>query len=108
MRDYLLIESCRADAGEAPPHPWRFAGQLADNGDRVSMYLVGNAVLLARRAAREPRVLALIAAGVAVLADETSLRERNVETRELLAGVAPASLDRVIDALAAGMRVHWC
>ena len=42
-----------------------------------------------------------------MLADSFSLKERGIDSGKLVAGVKPAQLDVVLDALAAGTKVIW-
>ena len=46
-------------------------------------------------------------AGVQVLADDFSLRERGIVAQRLVSGVKPSPLDVVIDQLAEGRKVLW-
>jgi intracellular sulfur oxidation DsrE/DsrF family protein len=50
---------------------------------------------------------ALSRAGVTVLADEFSLRERGIKKGKLVKGVKAAPLDVVVDAMAAKAKVIW-
>jgi hypothetical protein len=107
MSNYLFIESRPDfDAGRE-----RFgaalAGALSREGARVTTLLVQNGVLCARRGARAPGVDALLAAGVAVLADDFSLRERAIPVERLRHGIEPSSLGVVIDRLLDGWHVIW-
>jgi hypothetical protein len=83
------------------------AADLTGRGDAVSVLLVQNAVLAARRRARAAWLDQLEAAGVPVLADSFSLRERAIPAGDLRAGVRAAELDVALDALLAGDRVLW-
>ena len=107
MNDYLLIESRDSfECGDVHAH-CELALALARAGHRVRMFLVQNGVMPARYGARVPGFDALLQAGVPVLAEEQSLRERGIPPGSLRAGVHPAPLELVIDALAAGARVLW-
>jgi sulfur transfer complex TusBCD TusB component (DsrH family) len=63
----------------------------------VTVFLVQNGVLASRVGARGTHVSGLAAAGVTVLADDFSLRERGIEARELGAGVRSASIETLVD-----------
>ena len=107
MNDYLLIESRDCfECGDVRAH-CELALAFARAGHRVRMFLVQNGVLPVRHGARAPGFDALLQAGVPVLAEEDSLRERGISPLSLRAGVNPAPLELVIDALAAGARVLW-
>jgi intracellular sulfur oxidation DsrE/DsrF family protein len=60
-----------------------------------------------RSCARSDDLVKLAGAGVRVLADSFSLRERGIDERRLAAGIAAAPLDVVLDALAEGAKVIW-
>ena len=49
----------------------------------------------------------LLDAGVEILADDFALSERGILDGSLAAGVQPASLEIVVDHLAAGRKVTW-
>jgi hypothetical protein len=106
MARYLLIAS--RDPFEATDvlDYYDLAAALAKAAD-TTLFLVQNGVLPARPSAWSPRLAELDGAGVHVLADEFSLRERGIRTDRLAPGVAPAPLDAVIDHLATGCTVLW-
>ena len=107
MTEYLLIESrSPAESGEVA-HGYALAAVLAGQGDRVTLFLVQNGVLCVRRGARAEGLESAIRAGVTVLADDFSLRERGIPADRLAAQVAPAPLEAVIDRLAAGVKTLW-
>ncbi len=107
MSDYFLIES-RDPFECADVHAQcELALGLSQAGHRVRMFLVQNGVLPARRGARANGLSALLNAGIPVLADEQSLRERGIRPAALVDGINPAPLELVVDALAAGSRVLW-
>jgi hypothetical protein len=49
----------------------------------------------------------LVQAGVEVLADDFSLRERGIPLDRLQPGIKPAAIDLVVDRLAAGCKAIW-
>ncbi|HEU5061389.1 MAG TPA: DsrE family protein [Kofleriaceae bacterium] len=107
MANYLLIES--RDPWESnDTATWQeLATGLAKEGNTVTLFLVQNGVLPARRSAKSAGLSALAGAGVEVLADEFSLRERGIDAGRLADGVKPASIDVVVDHMAAGRKVIW-
>lgn len=107
MAKYLLIESRDPfDAGDVENY-YDLAAGLAKDGNTVTLFLVQNGVLPARPSARSKALSALAAAGVQILADEFSLRERGIPAGRLVAGVKPAPLDVVIDQLSEGRKALW-
>ena len=107
MANYLLIESRDPFESADSAHYYNLATGLAGNGDKVTLFLVQNGVLPARRGAQSGGLADAAAAGVEILADEFSLRERAIPADGLIAGVAAAPLDVVIDAMAAGSKTIW-
>jgi sulfur relay (sulfurtransferase) complex TusBCD TusD component (DsrE family) len=104
---YLLIASRDPYTHAAAGRCYELAAQLADEGQRVTLFLVQNGVLPARPGAAAAGLPALSRKGVRVLADAFSLRERGIAPPLLAAGVEPASLEVVIEALEAGAKVLW-
>jgi hypothetical protein len=102
LAHYLFIESQDPfeDAGTLA-----YAEQaeaLAREGERVTLWLIENGVHAARAKAQLPMRERLVAAGVSVLADTMSLRERGIGAGELHASIEPRELERAIDLLADG------
>jgi len=107
MASYLLIESRDPYDSNDVRFCCDLARQLAEQGDEVTVFLVQNGVLPARTGARADGLSGLSKAGIEVLADEFSLRERGIPSDRLMAGVKPAPLDVVIDRLASGCKAIW-
>jgi predicted peroxiredoxin len=107
MTEYLLIESRSPSESGDVAQGYALAAALAAHGDRVTLFLVQNGVLSARRGARAEGLEPAIRAGVTVLADDFSLRERGISPDRLAARIAPAPLEIVIDRLADGARTLW-
>jgi intracellular sulfur oxidation DsrE/DsrF family protein len=107
MADYLLFESRDPfDCAEVGSH-WALAEGLARDAGRVTLFLVQNGVLTTRPGARARELARLAAAGVEVLADDFSLRERGIPPARLPAGVKAASIDAALDRLAEGRKALW-
>lgn len=107
MAKYLLIESRDPFDSNDTRFCCDLAQQLAAARNEVTLFLVQNGVLPARSGARADDLARLAGAGVRVLADSFSLKERGIDDKRLASGVAAAPLDVVIDALAEGARVIW-
>ena len=107
MPRYLLIES--RDPFDS--NDTRFCGdlarQLAAAKNDVTLFLVQNGVLPVRPGPCSADLTSLAGAGVKVLADSFSLKERGIDEGRLASGVAAAPLDVVLDALAEGAKVIW-
>ena len=105
--NYLLIESRAGFDARDGGFACELAGVLARQGERVALFAVQNGVLNLRAGAQAAALVALMRAGVPVMADSFSLRERALAPEQLAAGVVPSELDTVIHRLADGWRVIW-
>jgi hypothetical protein len=105
---YVLIESRdpfeSADTGFVSDT----ATALRARGRPVTVYLVQNGVLASRAGARGSQVPRLTQAGVTVLADDFSLRERGVDAGEMTSGVRESSIDALVDlVMQPGTKTMW-
>ena len=105
MSSYVLIESRDCFESGDTEFCRDLAQRLAAAGHRVALFLVQNGVLPARSGASVPAFADLVQAGVEVLADEFSLRERAIAN--LQPGVKASPIDLVIDRMAEGCQVIW-
>jgi predicted peroxiredoxin len=84
------------------------AADLIKRGCDVTVFLLQNGVLAARRSARGSHLPRICDAGVKVMADDFSLRERGIQTSEMLAGIDVSNIDSLVDLLVAeGAKVIW-
>jgi len=107
MAKYMLIESRDPFDSNDVAFTYDLASGLAKAGHEVTILLVQNGVLAARRGARHDRLAAALATNIHVLADEFSLRERGIAQERLVANIQPVSIDVVIDHLADGHKTLW-
>lgn len=107
MAAYLLIESRDPFECNDVTYLYELAEGLVQGGNTVTLFLVQNGVLPARRSAKSEYLQALAKAGVTVLADDFSLRERGIRSDRLTQGVKPAALDLVVDRMAEGHKTLW-
>jgi|SRR5215471_4672335 len=105
MAEYLLIESRDPFESNDVGYYYELAQGLVESGNQVTLFLAQNGVLSARPSKHSAALGGLAQAGVKVLADDFSLKERGI-TR-LAEGVASASIEVVVDHLAAGHRALW-
>ena len=70
---------------------------LRERGREVAVFLLQNGVLATRAAAQRGQVGRLVEAGVRVLADDFSLRERGIDARDCRDGVQEASIGTLVD-----------
>ncbi len=107
MSKYLLIESRDPFESNDVAHHYELAANLARDGNEVTVFLVQNGVLPARSKAVASGLADLAGAGVTVLADDFSLRERGIGENQLASGVRAAALDTVVDGMADGAKTLW-
>lgn len=107
MTHYLLIASRDPFTARDVDGFFALAASLAARGHPVTILLVQNGVLAARRVRIAEPLTRLARSDVAVLADAFSLRERGIAADRLAPGIRAASMTQVIDAIAGGARVLW-
>ena len=107
MPRYVLIESRDPFDSNDTRFCCDLATQLVAAKNDVTLFLVQNGVLPARAGARSGDLTKAAGAGVKVLADSFSLKERGIDEGRLVSGVAAAPRDVVLDALAEGAKVIW-
>ena len=107
MASHLLIESRDPFASNEVSYYYDLASSLAKEGNTVSLFLVQNGVLPARRSPKSGALAEVAKVGVEVLADDFSLRERGIQESQLVASIKPTPLETVIDQLAAGRKAMW-
>ncbi len=105
MAEYLLIESRDPFESNDVGYYYDLAKGLAASGNQVTLFLAQNGVLAARPCAHSGALTELAQGGVTVLADDFSLSERGIA--RLAEGVDTASIEVVVDHLAAGHKTLW-
>jgi sulfur relay (sulfurtransferase) DsrF/TusC family protein len=105
MSKYLFIESRDPFESAAVRDHVELAVGLSRAGHRVAFYLVQNGVLPCRAGANGEELNEALTAGIELLADDFSLRERGIGDADLARGVRPAAIDAVVDRLAGGWKV---
>jgi sulfur relay (sulfurtransferase) complex TusBCD TusD component (DsrE family) len=107
MSKYLLIESRDPFESQDVRDFYELAASLAREQQEVTLFLVQNGVLGARAGEHAGALAELARAGVEILADDFSLRERGIREGRIAAAVTPAALDVVIDRLGEGRKTLW-
>ena len=87
MDKYLLIESRDPFDNNVVARQYELAVNLVKEGNQVTLFLVQNGVLPARRGSLSELLTNTARAGVEVLADDFSLRERGIAASRLADGV---------------------
>jgi predicted peroxiredoxin len=97
MSNYVLIETRDPFASADNRFIADTAVALTKGGHNVTIFLVQNGVLATRREARVSALRHLAEAGVTLLADDFSLRERGILSNELSSGVQPSGIETLVD-----------
>lgn len=99
MTRYVFIESRDPFESRDTQFVEETAAALTQRGHEVTVFLVQNGVLASRKNARDAYLARLAQAGITLLADDFSLRERGIQPAELHPGVRPSSIEALVDAL---------
>ena len=100
MSNYIFIESRDPFESLDVRFVEETAAALKQRGHEVTVFLVQNGVLASRRGARDCGLARLTQAGVTLLADDFSLRERGIQAAELRPGIQTSGIEALVDALA--------
>jgi predicted peroxiredoxin len=106
MAKYLLIES-RDRFESSDESYWQIAMDLQKAGNEVTLFFVQNGVLTTRRGPKSEGLADIKNAGVTMLADDFSLRERGIAKDRMVDGIEVSPLDVVIDQMADGAKTIW-
>jgi len=107
MGKYLLIESRDPFDSNDVDFTYSLASDLKKSGNDVTLFLVQNGVLPARPSTKSKLITDVAKAGVEVLADEFSLKERGISPGRLAEGTKASPLETVIDQMVEGRKVLW-
>lgn len=99
MNRYLFIESRDPFESRDTQFVEETAAALKQHGHEVTVFLVQNGVLAARKNGRENYLDRLVSGGIILMADDFSLRERGIQTTELTAGVQQSNIEALVNAL---------
>lgn len=97
MIAYVLIESRDPFESRDTEFIEQTAIAIKERGHPVTVFLIQNGVLAARKSTG--RLGHLAEAGVTLLADDLSLRERGIKTEELAEGIEESGIDKLVDAI---------
>ena len=110
MARYVLIESRDPFEYGDTEYMYEMAGDLAASGNVVTLFLIQNGVLCARKNVKNNPVAGLRqkAPSVRVEADDFSLRERGINTAGLADGITVSNVDNLVDQLMeSGSKIVW-
>ncbi|HEY8224382.1 MAG TPA: DsrE family protein [Pyrinomonadaceae bacterium] len=97
MTRYVFIESRDPFESRDTAFVEEAAIAVKERGHNVTVFLVQNGVLAARKSTR--RLERLTEAGVTLLADDLSLRERGINANELVSSIQESTIDALVDAI---------
>lgn len=101
MAHYVLIESRDPFDSRDTQFVAETATALKKAGNDVTVFLVQNGVFGARKAANGSHIPQLAEAGIKLLADDFSLRERGIQRSECTSGIEESNIDALVDLLVA-------
>ena len=99
MINYVFIESRDPFESRDSRFIVDTATALRDNDNEVIVFLVQNGVLAARRNAILSHLSQLAKAGVTLLADDFSLKERGMVSTEISPAVRESNIEALVDIL---------
>jgi len=102
---YVLIQSKSPWESGDVGHFYALARELGQAGGEVTLFLVQNGVMAARKGASDAGLDQVLESRVRVLADDFSLRERAIGAMKQ--GIRTSPIDEVVDLLAAGAKALW-
>ena len=96
LSNYVFIES-KDPFDSADTNISETAVALRKKGHTVTVFLVENGVLGARKQAAKSQVPSIVESGVTVLADDFSLQKRGISVDECAAGLQAVTMIHLID-----------
>ncbi len=108
MTNYVFIESRDPFESNDTGFIVETATALKRRGHRVAVFLIQNGALAVRRKAARSYLTKLAVAGVELLADDFSLRERGITAEEIGDGIQGSTIEVLVDRLAdANTKAIW-
>ncbi len=107
MSKFFIVQSREPFTDGRADSDYELINNLVLAGNEVTVMLVQNGVLPARRGGMSNRFDTICHLNISMLADNFSLRQREIELDELKPGVLTANIDEVIKSMLAGHKVIW-
>lgn len=107
MADYLFLQSQEPFTDARAAYQYQLAIDLANAGEKVSVLLIQNGVVPARKNTHSDAFKKLTESNVQVLADNFSLKQRQINDSQLHEKITTADISTAITALADGHKVIW-
>lgn len=99
MTNYVFIESRDPFESRDTQFVVETATTLVQRGHQVTVFLVQNGVLGARRNIGESNLSRMVESGISLLADDFSLCERGIQSEDLQPGIQATSIETLVTAL---------
>ena len=99
MTSYLFIESRDPFESRDAQFVLDTATALKQSDNEVTLFLVQNGVLAARQNSAGSHLPLLAKAGITLLADAFSLRERGILKTEMIPAISESSVEALVDLL---------
>ena len=107
MEHFFFIQSREPLTDNRATADYELINNLAAAGNQVTVMLVQNGVIPARRGSIIKSFDKLCDGKAWILADPFSLAQRQIANDELKAGIESSALDRAVKAMLAGHKVIW-
>ena len=109
MGRYVMIESRDPYESGDVSYFYELAADLAGAGEQVTLFLVQNAALAARKGAKGDPLAGVLKSKAEVLVDSFALRERGIQDAERNPSVKPTEIGDLVDCMLAeaGTKVLW-
>jgi len=107
MARYLIVETRDFSEYTSGQYIQKVARKLKEDGNEVTLFLVENGVIAARKGAEIGKGLVdLLSRGAKVFAEDISLKARGIS--QLTDGIAQSNMDQLADLIAEGSdKVLW-
>ena len=99
MTNYIFIETRDPFESRDTRFVEQTATALRQRGNEVTVFLLQNGVFASRQNSRESPLARMAQAGVKILADDFSLRERGIQTGKVSPDVQSSDIDTLVDLL---------
>ncbi len=107
MIPYLFIAASDPFECRSAEHFLREAQIISQSGGKVTVMLVQNAALIARRGIYTELVQDLIKHRVELLVDEFAIKTRGIAPADMIEGIKSSSIDTITERMASGHKVLW-
>lgn len=109
MAKYLLVESRDPFENRESEKFLEMAGNLADSGDHISLFLVQNGVFASRKSSAFTATMKeLLKRNVQIYADSFSIDERAIQEHERLDQITLSGMEEFLEILfAPGTKTIW-